>query len=331
MTTSARTAVTTRLLSGFDDPAFPRERWNGLLGRGPTNVVFLTWEFQRAWWESFGDDRLLLLVAAERDGEVVALAPFHADEWSISLLGQGEAEWLDVIGDADDPEVLEALLAAARDSAPDGADFNLAMLPGADRLAQLNAAADRLGLATWELADDLIPTQDLRRPDAADVLRKKSLVRHERALRREGELVFEHVADGAEIAAGLDAFFDQHVERWAATEYPSRFEEERDREFIRRLTGLASESGWLRFTRVVWEGRPVAFHFGFCYGGRFHWWRPSFDVALARRSPGEVLLGSLIRRALDEHADVFDFGLGPLPFKLRFATAVDAVGYWGTE
>src|SRR5437899_1128121 len=85
---------------------------NDLLRRGQTNVVFLTWQFQRAWWDTFapGD---LLLVAAEREGCIVALAPFYRDEWSICFVGNEVSEWLDFIGAPDD-EVVYAILATAR-------------------------------------------------------------------------------------------------------------------------------------------------------------------------------------------------------------------------
>ena len=53
---------------------------------------------------------------------------------------------------------------------------------------------------------------------------------------------------------------------------------------------------------------------------RSFWYKPSFDPAFARRSPGEVLLRALIEQAHVEGATYFDFGLGDEAFKARFAT-----------
>ena len=61
------TAVQTHIISGFDDPSFGREQWEELLRAGETDTVFLTWEWQRTWWEVFGRGRLLLVVG-ERGG-----------------------------------------------------------------------------------------------------------------------------------------------------------------------------------------------------------------------------------------------------------------------
>jgi CelD/BcsL family acetyltransferase involved in cellulose biosynthesis len=77
------------------------------------------------------------------------------------------------------------------------------------------------------------------------------------------------------------------------------------------------------------NGKPVAFHLGFCYRGEYMWYKPTFDVELARSSPGEVLLRQLLLAALEEGANVFDFGLGDEAFKARFATQVNSVRNWG--
>jgi CelD/BcsL family acetyltransferase involved in cellulose biosynthesis len=324
--------LSTYLLDGFDDERLGRDRWNALVARGSTDVVFLTWEFQRAWWDAFGAGELLF-VGVERDDETVAVAPFWTDEWSISFVGEQQAEWLDVIG-AVDGDVVRAVVETARERAQPSAQFDLHTLPGrAGRLAELEVAAGELGLSTWQVADDLVPVLDLERhPEAAGAgAEKTSLVRHERFFRRHGELAVEHLSDGHAIRPHLADFFDQHVARWAVTEDQSPFAQPEERRFIERLTELAAETGWLRFTRVLWDGRPIAYHFGFLYGGRFHWWRPSFAVDLARRSPGEVLLRQLLLHAIDQQARVFDFGLGVVPFKERFATSIEQTCYWGTN
>ena len=70
----------------------------------------------------------------------------------------------------------------------------------------------------------------------------------------------------------------------------------------------ASEAGWLRFTWIEWQDRMIAAHFGFHW--QHTWYKPSFTIDLAQRSPGEVLLRRLLLAAIREGADAFDFGLG---------------------
>ena len=138
-----------------------------------------------------------------------------------------------------------------------------------------------------------------------------------------------HSSEAATISPFLDSFFAQHMARWGTTPYSSLFHEQAQRDFYRRLTSCAGDAGWLRFTRVEWQGRPIAFHFGFCYRGNYLWYKPSFEISLARRSPGEVLLRQLLLAAIAEGANIFDFGLGDELFKRRFATQVNHARTWG--
>jgi CelD/BcsL family acetyltransferase involved in cellulose biosynthesis len=158
---------------------------------------------------------------------------------------------------------------------------------------------------------------------------KKSLVRHERALAHSGLLRVSHLTAGPETAQHLDEFFQQHIDRWSITSSPSLFLQASWRDFYLKLIENPAHSSWLRFARIEWNGRSVAFHFGFHYRGEFLWYKPSFDIALARSSPGEVLLRQLLLQADQEGADAFDFGLGEEQFKLRFASEVRSVRTWG--
>src|SRR5215470_8356690 len=99
-------AVRTRIVDGFDDPAFGPRQWNELLAEGESDTVALKWETQRAWWETLGHGKLML-IAAERNGELLAIAPLFADEGMIfNICPDGV---LDFIGNVSDPDVLDAL------------------------------------------------------------------------------------------------------------------------------------------------------------------------------------------------------------------------------
>jgi CelD/BcsL family acetyltransferase involved in cellulose biosynthesis len=95
------------------------------------------------------------------------------------------------------------------------------------------------------------------------------------------------------------------------------------------MARLGAHTGWLRFMRLDWDGRPIAFHYGFRYRGTYHWDTPSFAIDLAHRSPGSVLIRQLLLAAIAEGAETFDFGLGDLEFKRRFTNRVNRVHTWG--
>ena len=60
------------------------------LARGDTHTIFKTWHWLRAWWESVGSGKLLL-IGREQDGELVGVAPLYAHESMIFMLGAGDS------------------------------------------------------------------------------------------------------------------------------------------------------------------------------------------------------------------------------------------------
>ena len=315
----------------FAAPELGPECWGGVQTRGDSDVVFLTWQWQRSWWECFGRGKLLLL-AARRDGDIVALAPFFTESGMIYFVGAGGSDYLDFVGDISEPEVLDALLGTAQRQVPDFIGFVFHHVSEQSRTGRLlGDAAGRLGLKIFDEGGWPAPALELAaQPVAArDAVNKKSLVRHERFFARDDTLKVSHLTRSEEILPHLEGFFAQHRARWAATPYPSLFCDDAQRRFYRSLTPAAADAGWLRFTQVEWQGRSIAYHFGFCYRGSFMWYKPTFAIDLARHSPGEVLLRQLLLAAIAENASAFDFGLGDEAFKSRFATRVAHVKNWG--
>src|SRR5689334_16014636 len=106
--------IQTHVLTGFDDPRCCPGLWAKLLALGDTDEPGLTWHWLRAWWQTLGQGTLLL-IAGEREGQVVALAPLYVHGGMVFFLGAGESDYLDFVGDSDAPGVLTALLATARE------------------------------------------------------------------------------------------------------------------------------------------------------------------------------------------------------------------------
>ena len=157
---------------------------------------------------------------------------------------------------------------------------------------------------------------------ARQIFSKPSLRRPENAMRRAGRVVYESWRHESEILPQLDTFFAQHIERWRTSGTPSLFHHERNREFYRALTRHMSGTDWLHFSRLQFEGRPVAYHFGFDLDGVFTWYKPSFAIEQASRSPGTVLLRFLLGETIALGRREFDFAAGDESFKQRFTNVV---------
>lgn len=67
--------------------------------------------------------------------------------------------------------------------------------------------------------------------------------------------------------------------------------------------------------------RLVAVHFGMRTRRVLHWWFPTYDAALAKYSPGLLMLLETARAAEATEIDWIDLGRGAQDYKLRFANA----------
>jgi CelD/BcsL family acetyltransferase involved in cellulose biosynthesis len=316
------TSFSFRLLSGFDDPLISSGHWNELVRKGPSNVIFLTYQYQKAWWQTFGRGRLLLIAALDGE-EVTAIAPFFADGNMIFFVGSGGSDYLDFIGEHSRPGALEGVLLTAANEVPGFLGYRFYHIP--DRSAThrlIQSLYPSMGLDYYEEESWPCPFMDFEafRDVAREATQKKSLLRHQRWFERDGPIDTLHLKRGDQILPHLDDFFNQHITRWSVTEFPSLFNEEKQKQFYRLLTNELDETGWLCFTRIEWQGRAIAYHFGFHYHGSFLWYKPSFEMELSKHGPGEVLIRQLLLYAIDRGAHTFDFGMGDEAFKKRFAT-----------
>jgi CelD/BcsL family acetyltransferase involved in cellulose biosynthesis len=247
------------------------------------------------------------------------------------LVGSGCSDYLDLIGQTEDTTLIDAILRAALRAEPDLVGFRFYHVPATSRTgAQLRAIADTLGLTCVDegelVAPALMSSAGTEIRQAAD---RRSLVKHERFFQRDGILKIQHWRHADAVIPHLSSFFEQHIRRWEATRYPSLFLDSAQQSFYRLLVDQAGPAGWLRFTRIAYNGDPIAFHFGFSHAGRFLYYTPSFAIEWAKRSPGQVLLRQLFLAAEAEDTHIFDFGLGDEAYKHKFANHIQRVQTWG--
>ncbi len=143
--------ITYRLSGGFDDPLISCDHWNGLLSKGSSEVIFMTWQWQKAWWEFFGRGKLLIMVA-EQNEKPVAIAPLFSEDGMVYFIGSGGSDYLDFIGDVTVDETLENLLLLTMEHVPDFAGFLFYhVLQNSKTTQELEEAAKQNG---WKYLDE---------------------------------------------------------------------------------------------------------------------------------------------------------------------------------
>ena len=325
---SAGTAIVVRDLR-FDDPNLPA-LWESLLARSPVRPPSQTFDFLRLWAATYPVEQLLLL-AADRDGETVAIAPFFATGGMVFFLGVGEADYHDLVGAGDDVEALAALLAAARDRTGDFAGFKLHFVPEySPTSAALEAAAARIGLAHHHMGDMVTVVVDVA-ADPAGLRRavSRSMRKREAWFLRQGAIAVEPLETAAAVLPRLPEFYDLHAARWRAKGEESIYARPETRSFLERWIGISAARGWLHALRLEWRGRTLGMELAWRFGGSQYCGQWVFPAELARRSPGQVLQRHSVLRAIDAGVRVYDQGLGDQPYKFRLPNLTITCSTWG--
>jgi CelD/BcsL family acetyltransferase involved in cellulose biosynthesis len=285
------------MLSGLDEVG--RDAWNELWTRSDSPSVFASHEWATAWWNSRAEGRQLRIYTAHDGGRLIGLVPTAwpvggAASGPVVLVGDEHADYAALLTECGRPDAFQALLEAICADLPRGGQLLLRDVRSDSVHARLLAGAAEGRLTRWRLDGQMpSPRSTLDSERLAAIVNKDSLRRHARKLARLGKVDVSHLTLAEDILPRLDAFFDQHVARWAPTGSPSLFLKEHNRALYRRLVREFSGSGRLVFTEVALDGAPVASHFGFVSEADLIWYKPAFDLRLASVSPGEVLIREL--------------------------------------
>lgn len=320
------------LIEDFETIWSRRNDWNALVEKDQMGTIFQTFEWHYSWWKTFGNNFQLLLLLAERSGELIGIAPLMLDEIRmlgykkriVRFIGAGKSDYCDFIVDRSQPDALPRMLHWLFEnhqrwdvihlSEISNASVTLQALPDFFTERGCLTATHKLHEAPTIILGDPLFEQKL--------LKKKSLKRSYNYFSRTGHLELKNFRDTEEILFQLEAFFEQHVQRRALTHIPSKFLNDQNRDFYREMVRVLAPTDWLLFSALLFNGKPIAFHFGFEYGKRLVFYTPSFDVAYQKHSPGQVLIKLLIEYATARKLDEFDFTIGGEAYKYRFANHV---------
>ncbi len=147
--------------------------------------------------------------------------------------------------------------------------------------------------------------------------------REKRALKKLstlGSVKVIHLTEPEQIGESLESIVSAQISRFLASNRVSPLVGPERRTFLRQLSDLLSHSGWLKISQLEIDGHPVAWNYGFRFGGSWFWYLPTFQMEYEHVSPGSCLLRLMVEEgAKDASLQWLDLGLGDEAYKERFA------------
>lgn len=314
--------MNTRLLHGAAGARELRDRWVRLRADCAPDDPFLDWEFMVCWMEHFGATGSAQFLLIEDDGgATLGIVPMRSGA-KLTLLGDPHcADYLGFLAARGRARDAAAALAEHLLARSDWSIASFGPAPEGGCLEPLAEACQEAGLYPVVETASVSPFVRVPEPGAEfDGGLSKSLRRDLRAARRrfesEGGWSFERVSPGSDWKSAMDRLVSLHLKRQGAKAGRSVFEDPRHLEFYR--TALPERFKFLELGELRVGGRTVAAALSLKTPGAYRLWIPAVDPALAKVSPGKLLIEQAIRSAFADGARIFDFMGGDEPYKLQW-------------
>lgn len=305
--------------------------WDALLATAVTPSPFMSWAWHRAWADTVPASDVAAseaLVLRDVSGSVEAVLPVLLRRIPFHRVPVTALTW--AIGDVGCPDHLDVLAAPGADLealAPALLDLPWQVLTLIN-LAPQAASAERLcaaiaghghtlrrqalwGCPYLELSDSwesylasLTPT------------RRQTLRRKERNLERDHAVTIRDY-DGDNLDEGLSHLLMLHDRRWAG-EGGGAFQDPSITRLHRRFAAELAARGQLWLTTLDVDGKPAAAWYGFTCRDTVYFYQGGRDPRWDRESVGQVLMGAMIRRAIERGYRRFDFLRGDDAYKAHW-------------
>ena len=292
--------------------------WESVLQDSPADTLFLTPQWQKVWWDTFGGDRTMCGFSYPGGDGVAAIASLAKLGGTVSFIGsQDTFDYNDFpIKPGHEEGFYETLLECM--DKQDFQDMRLFSLRDSSPTLEFFPEMARSRGYTVEIEEEDV-TSGIALPGTWDeylgLLNKKD--RHElrRKLRRmdsQTDWKWYSVTEPAQVAERLGEFIS--LMRQSRADKDEFMTPERE-VFFQNITQRMAELGQLQLYFLEMYDSTVATSLCFDYGGSRLLYNSGYDPEYSYFSVGLLLNAMCLKDAIDRGLAYFDFLRGPEPYK----------------
>ena len=292
--------------------------WEHLLSISPMNSIFLTPQWQEAWWETLGNGRGMAGFYLRDESRVAAIASLSRSGDTLSFVGsQDTFDYNDfMVSPGYEAVFFDILLSCLEDQSCNALEL-VSLLENSPTLNFLPEIARERGYQVEVEKEDV--TSGIELPGTWDeylaLLSKKD--RHElrRKFRRLDSAVnwnWYSLASQEEVISNLEDFIS--LMRQSRADKDQFMTPERLR-FFQRITQRMAQLGTIRLFFLEVDGQRVATSLCFDYASSRLLYNSGYDPGLGYYSVGLLLNALCLREAIEQGIGYFDFLRGPEPYK----------------
>jgi CelD/BcsL family acetyltransferase involved in cellulose biosynthesis len=311
--------------------------WRSLERRCPGASIFVTWDWQRLWWQHYGATHSLKVVIARVADEVVGILPLYIRRHHyLGLVPLRKLRFVGTGGDTS-PDYLDPLIDPAlsgpvstrlahyvvhglkgwdvlqlTELGPEAA-FTVALLEN----CRQRGCAVRVGEPARITRGELPGTWDAYLTGLS-ASRRQAVRQNRRKFEKLEQAKFRLCSDADELCALFNRLAELHRLRWHERAAQHSFSSDAYLAFHAALVDATYSRDRLRFYVLEAAGSVIAILYCFKFNDTLFYFQSGFDPAFSDVSPGQALIGYAIESAIEENCHAFDMLKGDYDHKRHF-------------
>ncbi|HEY2381695.1 MAG TPA: GNAT family N-acetyltransferase [Terriglobia bacterium] len=317
----ASAGLSVEVVRGLDRFNALAPEWDRLVERCGADRVFLSHNWFRTWWESFGQGNELHVMMVRARGELAAVAPLMKTRATIYGLKLNAIQAIynphtpryDFIAAGDpDPRLYRAIWNELAASGEPDAVILTHIPKNSPTICRMEALGREAGWLTGQWAAPPSPFIPLAEGYGAFFEQLKNgaqynLSKRYARLRRKGPVEVEIIRSPAEVDQALADGFRIEAAAWKGVEGTAITSDPTVAEFYTRLARREAKLGRLRLAFLRFCGKRIAFNYLLRSGTKLYGVKIGYDPEYHMYSPGNMLLNLLLQQACAEGVEQYDF------------------------
>ncbi len=315
-----------------------KQEWKALVARLPDHTIFMTWEWQYLWWETYAErfkNARLRILTYYDEGQLVAILPYFVYDEPMGPFTLRKAaylaskiessDYLDIITLPQYREYFEAHLVDDLKSLAHDADvIELNHCLPESIMYQIFQGHSNGNHYVEKFR--VCPYVEL--PESFDAYLKQLSANFRSNVRRRTKKLlikekarFELVNETEDIDSVITSVFHLHEKRARQKGLDTKFVPELRQKFHQQVAQALVPQGYIKlFQLTSRNGEKIASLYCFDYGKTLAYFQSGFDPAWSNYSPGLVILGKAIEFAIQQGYRIFDFMRGGEAYKKNWGT-----------
>jgi hypothetical protein len=327
-----------------------RSAWHALLEQTAWANFFQSLEWLECYWRHFGGGQKLRVLIVSASGEPVGILPLvvlteHSRVGRLRVLTYPLHDWGSFYGPIgpNPQETLNAGLAYIHHSPRDWDMIEL-RCSGAASSDREQTGSAMLGTGGQAYKTVWSQTAVIDLPDSWDVYWASrtskwrcNVKRRQRGLAESGEVSYLRYRPRGESHGETDPRWDLYEacedlarRSWQGSSITgTTISHESIRPFLRDVHAVATRLGAADLGLLLFDGKPLAFLYNYCWRGSVYGLRTGYDPELSQQGVGSLLCTWTIRDSIERGDRFYDMGVGSLLNKRPFLTRVLPIFRYG--